>query len=97
MEYTFFFFFEPPEIFPNGRGARLTHSGREVFSYGQAIRGGDASKGDPRSQAAACDKAVTLGRVAPPRDDVMCVSGGVRGAVAAVLFFVAVVVALAMP
>mmetsp|Transcript_14059 Transcript_14059/g.33710 ORF Transcript_14059/g.33710 Transcript_14059/m.33710 type:complete len:134 (+) Transcript_14059:497-898(+) len=52
--------------------------------------------GDPTLSAAACDQAVTLGRVAPPRGDVMCVSRGAgRLVVAWVFVFVAAVMLLA--
>jgi hypothetical protein len=40
------------------------------------LTGSMACIGDRLLSAAACDKAVKLGRVAPPRPDVICVSAG---------------------
>ena len=51
--------------------------------YDYCVNAHTSCSGDPTFSAIACDKAVALGRVAPPRPDVTCVSAAARLAKAA--------------
>lgn len=64
--------------------------------YDYCVNAHTSCSGDPTFSAIACDKAVALGRVAPPRPDVTCVSAAARLAKAAAKAVLAASAAMAL-
>lgn len=64
--------------------------------YDYCVNAHTSCSGDPTFSAVACDKAVALGRVAPPRPDVTCVSAAARLAKAAAKAVLAASAAMAL-